>query len=491
MRKRLRELRTRSEQGATLVLLASLLVVLLGAAAMAADLGWLYLNGLRTQQAADAAALAGVVHMPDDFPSASKAAIDVAASNKYRDTSLGGGATVTPAPMAGSEHQLEVTVARPVDTFFMKVFGIDTVNVSRRAVAEYVLPLPMGSPEPYFGNDPQLDNWPNFWGNIHGRYTGRGMGDLYSSACLDWTTSPSCPETPTFRERGYTYGIEVPEGASNLIVELLDPAFVRGGGDPFWTGDQGQGCSGYGAAQTCDGDPGPTTIFSLYGPDPTPLDLSDNELKCQTPYAPRPPHDDDFDGDQDDANLDDLAWEFFCSVPGSLEPGIYPLNIRVATPTANERGLNRFSIRTRVAGATTRLYGLGDMAIYANFADITTFYMAEVDPIHAGKYLVIDLWDPGDARGNHSIEILHPNGSVPPCDWVSSNGSSASPASCEIVTTGQPFNNHSIKVRIALPSDYTCGADCWWKVRYNYPDGASDTTTWSARIEGNPVHLVE
>jgi len=34
-------------------------------------------------------------------------------------------------------------------------------------------------------------------------------------------------------------------------------------------------------------------------------------------------------------------------------------------------------------------------------------------------------------------------------------------------------------------------ADCWWKVRYNYPDESTDTTTWSAYIEGNPVHLVE
>ncbi len=42
-----------------------------------------------------------------------------------------------------------------------------------------------------------------------------------------------------------------------------------------------------------------------------------------------------------------------------------------------------------------------------------------------------------------------------------------------------------------LPSDYTCAADCWWKIVYNYPGVTNDTTTWGAYIEGNPVSLVE
>ena len=121
MRARWRAFRESKERGATLVIIASLMVTFLGAAAFAADLGWLYLNGLRTQQAADAAALAGVVHMPDDFPTASSAALDVASSNKYVDTSLGGGSSVTPAAVAGNERQLQVTVSKGVDTFFMKV----------------------------------------------------------------------------------------------------------------------------------------------------------------------------------------------------------------------------------------------------------------------------------------------------------------------------------------------------------------------------------
>ena len=46
-------------------------------------------------------------------------------------------------------------------------------------------------------------------------------------------------------------------------------------------------------------------------------------------------------------------------------------------------------------------------------------------------------------------------------------------------------------IRIDVPADYTCAADCWWNVYYNYPGKTTDTTTWSAHIEGNPVRLGE
>ena len=52
------------ERGAVLILTTLLLVVFMGMAAFAIDLGWLYYNQLNTAKAAEAAALAGVVHMP-------------------------------------------------------------------------------------------------------------------------------------------------------------------------------------------------------------------------------------------------------------------------------------------------------------------------------------------------------------------------------------------------------------------------------------------
>jgi hypothetical protein len=48
-----------------------------------------------------------------------------------------------------------------------------------------------------------------------------------------------------------------------------------------------------------------------------------------------------------------------------------------------------------------------------------------------------------------------------------------------------------VTIRVSLPAAYTCAADCWWKIYYNYPGKTADTTTWAAAIEGNPVRLVE
>ena len=50
----------KAERGAALVWLSLMLTFLIGAAAFAVDLGWLYVNSSRIQRTADAAALGGV-----------------------------------------------------------------------------------------------------------------------------------------------------------------------------------------------------------------------------------------------------------------------------------------------------------------------------------------------------------------------------------------------------------------------------------------------
>jgi hypothetical protein len=444
---------------------------------MAVDLGWLYLNSIRTQQAADAAALAGVVYMPDEFPTASTVAISTATANEYID---GVNAVVTPAKVPGSDHQLRVTVDNNVPTFFMRVFGIDNVDISREAVAEYVLPLPLGSPEPTFGNDPQAGYWPNFWANIHGYYTGRGMGDLYSSHCLSWTTNceGTANENDAARETGYIYGVEVPEGAtSGPTVLLYDGAFHRGGNDETLTGDNEQGW---------DSLPGPTIEFTLYQPDPTPLDLSDNAVICRTAYGPE-------NGYPWGTDLEDIPWQTFCASP-DYGPGVYPLQVRVLHPSANERGLNRFSMKAYTSGEQPRVYGLGDMSIYANVnAGLTKFHLAEVEEIHAGKTLVISLWDPGDATGTNYIDVINSHGNIASSCEVTVTGSGAAYSGtyspCSINTTGYRFDNNQLTIAIDL-TGYTCGTDCWWWLYYHFQGQATDTTTWAVHIDGNPVRLV-
>jgi len=329
------------------------------------------------------------------------------------------------------------------------------------------------------------------------------MGDRYSSQCLNWASGASCsggafnPEArptvwtgdPATATGGYLYGVDV-DDSTNLTVEVFDGQFNRGGGDPVLTGDQERGTAF-----------GPTTVFILYSPDPTPLDTFDgNTPICTVVYSPQDwPAAWTVDGDGDGDYWDELTplekagiWDSMC--PGSLDqgPGIYPLRVFVIND--GEEGLNRWSLRTSSTGSP-RIYGLGDMAIYSNVDGAlgnTVFYLAEVEEIHAGKSLVIDLWDPGDASGNHSLRIKDPNGATPPCVWTSTNPAypGGTLASCDIPTSSARFNNYNVQIRVDLAA-YTCGADCWWKIDYNYPGQTNDTTTWSARIEGNPVKLVK
>ena len=220
------------------------------------------------------------------------------------------------------------------------------------------------------------------------------------------------------------------------------------------------------------------------------------------------------DGDDQDGDLDldwddvELAypggvaalWEPLCTVP-ITEGGIFPLRVMVHDPGATDsRGLNRWSVRASTSGGPQpRVYGVGDMSIFANVDGTmgnTEFHLAEVAAVYASKKLIIQLWDPGDADGNHSVEIRDPSGATPPCTWSAKEHSgpgtaSGTEASCVINTGSYRFNNWLVTIRVDLPSDYTCAADCWWKIHYNYPATTWDTTTWSAQIEGNPIHLEE
>jgi hypothetical protein len=294
--------------------------------------------------------------------------------------------------------------------------------------------------------------------------------------------------------------------SGTVTLQVFDGQFTRGGGDLVLVGDNPQG-----------GDEGPTTVFILYDSDPTPLDTSDNTVLCYAEFDPRdalmPAATDTTTFAEYDAYLqangpiadpkgaiNSLAdlWDPICT--RNLAAGTYP--VRVLIKDGDRRGLNRWSMKA--TGTSARIYGLGDMSIYSNVdgaAGNTIFYLAEVDPIHAGKDLVISLWDPGDASGNHSMRVRPPstvNGGTPyPCEWTSTNGSypGGTLGSCDIPTSSSRFNNHLVVIRISIPADYTCTPGglpgCWWRIDYNYPSTTNDTTTWSARIEGNPVKLVE
>ena len=150
----MRRLKKMKDDGFSLVWLAMILAVLLGMAGFGTDLGWLYLNTVRTQNAVDAAALAGVVNLPgfDPAPDAKDAVeangIGVGVLNGI-STGTGGPGTLTTTETSSNELHAELRTS--VEPFFMRIFGFDQFNITRDASAQYVKPVPLGSPSNCFG----------------------------------------------------------------------------------------------------------------------------------------------------------------------------------------------------------------------------------------------------------------------------------------------------------------------------------------------------
>ncbi len=129
----------RDDRGQTLVIVALMLGVLLGFSGLVADIGWYELNLIRMQRAADAAALAGVVYLPNNVAGAVAAAKSEATKNGFRDGV--GGVVVNPAPDVIIDKILNVDVTAPVPTFFARLFGVRQFGGRRTARAEFILPI--------------------------------------------------------------------------------------------------------------------------------------------------------------------------------------------------------------------------------------------------------------------------------------------------------------------------------------------------------------
>jgi len=508
------------DHGAALPFVAVILVLLLGMAALATDLGWLYLNGSRVQRATDSAALAGVVHLPSDAAGVTANAVGGANLNGWNVGSVNGG------PVAGggtdvltwrqlADNRLEVTLRANVRTFFMSLFGFEEFNISRTSTAEYVKPVPIGSPTNTFG-----DGSNNFWGSINGRWTAHIQGDPYQTVC-DWSRSLSdagCVDSsadnqaaffpgatilpgdvdpdsddlnPEFLGDGYHYGIEIEDNRSSFRVELFDPRFQRpdtGGCGTDLTEPTGD-CDflSFSPEPPTGADPiGPTTRYRLYQPDTTPLNPKDNSvLLC----------DDEFDPTSDPGAVGVHEWVDLCTL-SNPDPGIYVLKVT----TSDGSGSNQYGVRASTVGPgtnETNVYGIDVISIYTNQDSTTaTLYLAEVDPIHADKTLELRFYDAGEDNAAASYTVRQPDGSTANCEWESDGGESGGPGAC-IIDTAQlgaaRFNGQWLTAFVDIPQGYECDIDlpldCWWSMEIvnNQPH---DRTTWAVRVIGNPVHLV-
>jgi Flp pilus assembly protein TadG len=121
----------RDESGAIAIVVAVLFAALIGCAALAVDLGYLYAERAQAQVAADAGALAAASYLPDDMAGAQTAGREYVAQNLPNAT-----AVVTPG-FEGNPNNVEVKVRLQAPTFFARIFGIDSAGVGASAVAQY------------------------------------------------------------------------------------------------------------------------------------------------------------------------------------------------------------------------------------------------------------------------------------------------------------------------------------------------------------------
>lgn len=507
-------------------LFLTLLMALVG---LAIDIVWYQLNLERMQHAADAAALAGVVYLPGDPTGAFNSANATATQNGYTDGVAG--ATVRAQQDPANPKRMIVTVQGTVPTYFARLLGVPTFQGSRRARAEFILPVPMGSPLNYYGiyrlcdssggcapvNGPGSLPTPlasqGFWGAVITKGGRTGNGDAYSP-----TTRSSGAPNAQYDPNGYGYLIEMPPGTTNGEVWLFDASFCAVGRGPagtyLGTGDHWIGTGGREVS----------TLYRLWAKRGSPYDLtqdvlvvdsgttffSQNQVDKGPAFAGNSSYSDGgYDGSASGDCQGDPYHNAWYRLAGSLPADTYRLQVTTSDPSNNNTNAeNMFGIAALSNISTgARVYGWQRMAAYTNVDSGTSlFYLAQVDAVHAGKFLEIRLFDPGDVGGDAFMRVKRPTGTgyVNTTFSFTANGGIGVQSGTNVtqlqtsVGGREQYDDSWLTITVPIPVDYGQGGITppgetepgWWKIEYQVTRAGNDTTVWEVNIRGNPVHLV-
>ena len=407
------------------------------------------------------------------------------------------------------------------------------------------------------------------WGTFINQGAEKVNGDAYLPKWDPRTSAQNAEYNPN---QYYNYAVEMPAGATAGEVWIFDPAFcATDTGGQYGTGDRWFG-----------GSTGATSAYyTLYNTSNTPFDLGDDSVvsRAHNLFVNQQADDDSLFGggsgpvatscsqgatsSLSDGRFWHNRWyplQPFVNggageeVPATAEQpfpllsggpttpptlpmtggNTYRLHTRSTNPSSatamdNANGHNSFAIWTRAWCSGTpcpnapKVYGLGAMQAFTPLrgGGSAQFYLAEIEPVHAGKSLEIRLWDPGDT-GNLSadLRILYPNGGVynnADMDFtataVASGATNCNGRSDDTVGPPGPldpfittntggssqYNGCWLTIVVVIPSNYDGDApgtldDNWWKIQYDMggstADNAFDLTTWQVTLRGNPVHLV-
>ena len=540
---------TRPEDGYVAILTILLFTTLFGMCAFAVDVGNWYYTGQRAQRAADAAALAGVPNLPGDKTAAFAEAQTYARANGFDNAS----STVTVIPsIDGTPTRLRVTTSMTVQNQFGILFGLGHTTISRTAVADYSGPVPMGSPCNEFGNDPEsagvksvnCADTGQFWANVGAPKAPKKSGDAYQNGdCTSGEDGCGSGGTNTeYDSDGYFYQVTLTKPVQNLTLQAFDPALIAvgdlctannlssakslplaktapvtdpatryadGQSSPFCTGDVRFGGTGEVSTKFTIRDPGPNAWDPLSFPiDPT----------C--PAITYPGYNGDLNKalDNSKSQYNDIApgyvasvfrqWKTLCTIPYA-PAGTYMIQVNTNGTGAdlasghNRFGLRAYSTSDPSARDAIAIAGFNKMAIYANSpAAKTKFFLAQVPPGAAGQVLNVRLFDVGDSSQPGVITVLPPPDSglagFSSCrGYGPTGGTGGTPLVNCSIPANSSYNGKWQQISVPIPASYTCDntitTGCWLRLQYDYGVGAqpTDTTSWTASLEGDPIRLVE
>ena len=523
----------RGDSGQSLVIIALMLTMLLGFTGLVIDVGWFEVNLVRVQRAADAAALAGVVYLPGSPSTGSTAAKAEATRNGYTDTV--GGVTVTATPDPGNSKVMLTSVSAPVNTFFARLFGVSSFVATRRARAEFILPVPMGSPLDYWGihvlcrdtdnNNASPSVCPRvasatgagtltslgYWGAIEMRGTQRANGDAYSTYYNGGTSLNT-----GFDANGYSYIVEVPAGSTGGAVWVYDPLFCATGAGGTTSPARRLGVGDFWLGSNT----AVTTEFKLWDMRGTPYSTSDdvvvatdggifssmNYVDKSGPYNGNSDYGNGYNGSSSADCAGNAYHNSWWRMANNLAPGDYRLQVLTSAGGNTQNAVNNFGLQvTTASGTGARVYGQTRMCVYNAISGTSIFYLAQVEAAHAGKTLEIKLFDPGDIAST-SLRVKVPTAtgySDATFNFTSTGSSGGGPTSGNNLTSlttstssTNYYNNQWVTITVAIPTSYVAPTPPgepgpgWWKIQYVTTGSGQDVTTWEVNIRGNPVHLV-
>ena len=370
-----------------------------------------------------------------------------------------------------------------------------------------------------------------FWGTMLSQGAIDINGDAYLPGFETGTSTVNPQYAPT---RYYDYAVYLPPGTASGQLHIFDPVFCgTDGGGQYGTGDRWFSSSASAVS----------AFYTLYDTQETLYDTSDDTIVADSGTLFRRVAALDADlyggslpsGTYTSCTLGDVSdpadgrywhnrwWQMVGNLTGGADGRTYRLRTATTDPnnatdqrTANAQ--NSFALWSTASGGTPRVFGLGAMESFSPLPGgaSSTFYLAQIDAVHAGKTVVIGLWDPGDTGSlSANVQILVPGTSgytAATVRWSSAKGTTNSGASACTGQTGtgtsitantgtqQKFNGCWVTIEVAIPASYTApvapgeSEPGWWKIRYVIGGSAADTsfdvTTWQVTIRGNPVHLV-